>query len=86
MKFEDTYFSKEEGYSIGQELESGKYYLSIPVRNTLVEYNEYYEITEAEYNAFPNNTDRIQEIIQLSRERKNDARLIIQPGAERGFA
>lgn len=37
MKFNDTYFSREDRYSIGIESMSGRYYASIPVSNGIVD-------------------------------------------------
>ena len=45
MKFVDVAVSREGRFSIGVEKETGKFYLSIPVSNSLVDYEEYYEIT-----------------------------------------
>ena len=52
MKFEDTFFSRVERYAIGIEKESGRHYLSIPVTNHMIDYEEYYEISESDYNIF----------------------------------
>jgi hypothetical protein len=46
MQFDDIFIFKSERFAVGQEQDSGKYYLSIPVSNGLVEYEEYYEITQ----------------------------------------
>ena len=34
MKFLDTYVSKDQRFSIGTEMQSGRHYLSIPVSNS----------------------------------------------------
>ena len=52
MKFGDTYFSRDDRYSIGIESTSGRYYASIPVSNGIVDYEEYYELTEEQYQHF----------------------------------
>lgn len=52
MKFEDVYFSKEDRYSIGTETDSGRHYVSMPVSNGLVDYEEYYEIDAEQYKLF----------------------------------
>ncbi len=41
MKFSDTFVSREDRYSIGAELDSGRPYVSIPVSNGVVDYEEY---------------------------------------------
>ena len=48
-RFHDAYFSKEQRYSIGTDTTSGDRYLSIPVSSSAVDYEEYYEITPAQY-------------------------------------
>jgi hypothetical protein len=84
MKFVDSYVFREERFSIGTEEASGKHYLSIPVANPYVDYDEYYEIDTEEFLACPNNLDHLRHIAERSRARQNDARLIMQPGRLRG--
>ena len=57
MEFEDTYINKDHRFSLGKELNSGKYYLSIPVSNQMVDYEEYYEITSNGYESLIIHTD-----------------------------
>ncbi len=38
MQFHDIRVSREFFFSIGQELDSGKYYVSFPVSNGLIDY------------------------------------------------
>ena len=84
MKFEDIFVFRAERFSIGIEKDSGKYYLAIPVSNGLVEYEEYYEVDRADFDRFSMSLDSMRRIASLSRDRKNDARLIQKPGRLRG--
>jgi hypothetical protein len=84
MQFDDIFVFKKERFSVGIERDSKKYFLSIPVSNGLVEYEEYYEIDEAEFERFSHALDTMRETAALCRERKNDARLLQQPGRNRG--
>jgi hypothetical protein len=84
MRFEDSYFSREQRYSLGREIDSGKFYLSIPVSNRLVDYEEYYEITEAQADAFVRNPELAVEFADQCRNRLMDDRLLVQPGTDRG--
>ncbi len=86
MKFEDTFFSFEERYSIGIEKESGLHYLSIQVSNHMVDYEEYYKISENEYNLFHSNPAMSIDFAKQCKKRKKDALLIIKPGKFRGAA
>ena len=84
MRFDDIFIFKKERFSIGQEADSGKFYLSFPVSNGLVEYEEYYELTEEEFERFSAALVEMRELAELARSRNCDDRLIIKPGSQRG--
>ena len=86
MKFQDIYVSKEKRFSIGIEKSSGKYYISIPVSNSYVDYEEYYEISKDIVDQYPKNIDKINKLVSEYRQRKRDDELIIKPGKNRGTA
>lgn len=86
MKFEDAFFSREERYSIGIEKESGRYYLSIPVTNHMIDYEEYYEISENDYNIFLGSPDAAVNFAKQCKKREKDDLLIVKPGELRGIA
>lgn len=84
MKFIDKHVFRDERFSVGVDETTGKFYLSIPVSNPLVDYEEYYEIDQAQYDACPTNMEELREIAAKCRKRENDSRLIIKPGRLRG--
>ena len=84
MEFKDTYFSKEDRYSIGVEPTSGRYYASIPVSNGVVDYEEYYGITEAQYREFLSDRGTAIDFIEACRRREHDDLLLQRPGSNRG--
>jgi hypothetical protein len=84
MKFEDTYFSKEDRYSLGIESTSGRHYVSIPVSNGIVDYEEYYEITPDEYHLFLCDKAAAVEFVESCRKHERDDLLIQKPGSNRG--
>lgn len=86
MKFEDTFFSREKRYSIGIEKENGRYYLSIPVTNHMIDYEEYYEISENYYNIFLANPEMAVKFAKQCKKREKDDLLIVTPGELRGIA
>ena len=49
MNKKDTLVNVVERFSLGIDEISGRHYFSIPVSNRLVDYEEYYEVTEQEY-------------------------------------
>lgn len=86
MKFADTLVQREERFSLGVEETSGKHYLSIPVGNGLVDYEEYYELDRATYERYLAAPQAALPFVQRCRAREEDARLIVKPGSNRGTA
>lgn len=84
MKFDDTYFSREDRYSIGVESMSGRYYASIPVSNGIVDYEEYYELTPDQYHAFLRDSAAAIQFVEAYRRHEHDDLLLQQPGSNRG--
>lgn len=67
-------------------MESRKYYLSFPVSNSLVDYEEYYELNEDLYIGFPETTRLVEIFLNECRNHKHDNLLLQQPGRLRGSA
>ena len=84
MKFVDTFFSREGRYSLGEEVETGRLYLSIPVSNGPVDYEEYYELSREEHNRFHAVPEAAADFAESCRLHQEDERLILQPGWNRG--
>ncbi len=84
MKFQDTSVNTENRFSTGIEKESGRYYLSIPVSNSLVDYEEYYLITQEQYNQYPTNINDLINFAENCRKHHNDHLILQQPGVDRG--
>jgi hypothetical protein len=84
MKFVDTATNVEKRFSVGCEVESGRHYLSIPVSNTLVDYEEYYEIPKSAHDAYPGNVAELDAFAKQCRNHAHDNLLIVQPGKNRG--
>lgn len=84
MNFEDTYFSREDRYSIGVESTTGRFYLSIPVSNGIVDYEEYYEVTDEQYRRFLDDHDAAAAFAESCRRHERDDLLIEKPGSNRG--
>jgi hypothetical protein len=84
MKFADTYVFRDDRFSIGTEEESGKHYLSIPVSNGLVEYEEYYELDPVLFARAPGNIEQLRAFAAECRLHHMDDRLLVKPGTRRG--
>jgi hypothetical protein len=84
MKFNETYFAKEDRWWIGQETDSGRYYLAIPVSNRMVDYHESYWLSDEQYHQFLNNHALAFDFAEACRRREHDELLVYQPGRDRG--
>ncbi len=86
MKFKDVAVNREERYSLGVEEDSGKHYVSIPVSNGLVDYEEYYEIDQPTFERYRADLGSARDFVTRCRKREMDDRLIMKPGKNRGTA
>lgn len=84
MGFDDTFFSRDDRYSLGIESTSGRHYASIPVSNGIVDYEEYYEITPEQYQGFLGDPAAAIEFVESCRRHEHDDLLIEKPGSNRG--
>lgn len=84
MRFSDVFVSKGDRYSIGAELDSGSHYVSIPVSNGVVDYEEYYAISPEQSDAFLADRTAAIEFVEACRRREHDDLLILKPGTNRG--
>ncbi|MEM5435513.1 hypothetical protein [Paraburkholderia diazotrophica] len=85
MAFKDIVVNKKERYSIGTEDISGGHYVAVPVSNSLVDYDEYYEISKEEFNNYLNDENLALEFVEKCRRREQDNLLFFQPGRDRGW-
>lgn len=86
MKFRDTYFNREERFSLGIEESSGNFYVSFPVSNGMTDYEEYYEIDRAQLDLFQKDLNAALAFVTKCRNRQLDELLIQKPGDVRGSA
>ncbi|GAB09199.1 hypothetical protein GOARA_032_00010, partial [Gordonia araii NBRC 100433] len=82
-RFEDTFFSRENRYSLGMDRKSGSFYLAIPASSGVVYYVEYYRLGEADYGTF---CSVAAGFADECRRRDHDDLLIQKPGWNRGAA
>jgi len=86
MKFKDIIVNREERFSVGVEEDSGKHYVSIPVSNGMVDYEEYYEIDQSTFERYRTDPESARDFVGRCRKREMDDRLIVKPGRNRGTA
>jgi len=85
FKFKDLFFSRELRFSIGQEEITGKQYISFPVRNPYVEYEEYYALSDNQFMSFMENPNNALIYLEECRDRRHDdLMLFYNPNLLRG--
>lgn len=85
-RFKDMAFNRTGRYALGLDTQTGGYYLSIPVTIGVADYEEYYAISEAEFETFRSNPNAATTFADACRRREMDHLLIVQPGRNRGDA
>ena len=85
MKFKSLYVNREMLFSLGIEEESGRYFLAIPVSNTLTDYDEYYEIDRGAFERYSSDPASARDLLSRCRNREADDLLILKPGSDRGW-
>jgi hypothetical protein len=86
MAFHDVAVDRTERYALGSERNSGRYYLSIPATNGIVDYSEYYEIDKDSFERYRADLDSALPFVVRCRSRQEDPRLMYQPSTRRGSA
>lgn len=84
MTFEDVFSSQKYRYTLGIESQTGQHYISIPVSNSLVDYDEYYAIDPVLFNRLQQQPEAAIEFAEKCRNRELDELLMIKPGRDRG--
>lgn len=84
LRFDVVRVFKEQRFAIEREEESGKYYITFPVFNGMVEYAEFYLISDIELANFMSNYDLLFKFVKECKDRKCDERLLHKPGRVRG--
>jgi len=84
FEFSDRLVSREQRFSIGVETRTGRYYVSIPVANRMLDYEEYYEIDTRMFERFLADSGEALNFVERYRWREEDARLFYAPGRDRG--
>jgi hypothetical protein len=79
------YISEANRYGLGVDLDSGKAFLAIPVTIGVADYNEYYEVTKAEFDRFNADPTAALAFAEECRRREHDELLIVKPGWNRGI-
>ncbi|HEY0062151.1 MAG TPA: hypothetical protein VGC21_08520 [Telluria sp.] len=83
-RFTDVFVSRSERFSFGVAGDQGQYYVSFPVSNSMCDYEAYYWISQAQFDAFRDDVDHALRFVNACRRREHDDLLVDQPGSMRG--
>lgn len=84
MRFQDSKSYREYHFSIGMDTKTATPYLSIPVSNGFVDYEEYYAIRSDWANRPDLHIEELRQFAEQCRAHKMDDRILQQPGSNRG--
>lgn len=84
MRFEPIFVSREHRYALYRDLETGRPVFGLPVRNQSIEYDEYYDISEAELDHLLRNELAARSFARQCGSHDHDLRLVLRPGTDRG--
>lgn len=84
MKFTDHHAFRSHHFSIGREETSGRWFLSFPVSNQRVDYEEHYRISEVQYQQIAADSAAGLTFLEECRKRQHDELLFLRPGTDRG--
>lgn len=84
MKVTRTRFDRVERYSLAVVTATQRPCLYIPVTIGVADYNEYYALTDAQYQRILNDPRAAAEFGEECRQREHDDLLLQKPGWDRG--
>jgi hypothetical protein len=84
MRFNDVHIFRDQRFSLGVDMQTQQPYLSIPVANQMVDYEEYYLISPDQFQQFADAPNIGALFADECRARLSDHLIILQPGSDRG--
>jgi hypothetical protein len=84
-RYRPVYVSQSPRYSLDRDVETCAPVFSIPVSNQMADYEEWYSISEDEFDQFMADKELAKEFALRCGRRELDERLILKPGRDRGY-
>lgn len=81
----DIKTDKINRFSVGIDEKKRKHFISFPVSNPYVDYEEFYEISELKFEEYLSDMSTALEFVKECKERKHDDLLLQKPGKLRGI-
>lgn len=86
MKIKAHLIDRVNRFSLDVDEESGRTFVSIPVRNQMTEYCEWYEVDQETFQSYLDRPSLAHEFVAKAKRRELDHLLLLQPGNDRGWA
>ena len=86
MRWNCVYVDKVRRFSLEIEEESGRTFVSIPVYNGMVEYEEWYEVDAQDFERYRADPTLAFDFVERCKARQLDHLLLLPPGRDRGWA
>lgn len=84
MKPKPVFVDPVHRFSLDRDEETGRTFVSIPVRNAMIEYSEWYEVDAETFERFLADPTRAHDLVARAKRREVDHLLLFQPGRDRG--
>ncbi len=84
-QYAPMYVSQNPRFSLDRGVTTGKPVLGIPVRNQMVEYQEWYSLSEEEFERFMADHEAAKAFAADCGSQREDKRLVLKPGRDRGW-
>lgn len=84
MKIKSVHVDRVRRFSLDVDEESGRTFVSIPVRNSAVEYTEWYEVDGDTFRRFTSDPTLAHDMVDKAKRRQLDHLLLFRPGTDRG--
>jgi hypothetical protein len=85
MKMESHFVDRDLRFALCRDLETGRTFVSIPVRNQRTEYEEWYEIDAETFAEWLSNPELAHSFVGQAKRRELDHLLLLAPGSDRGW-
>lgn len=82
--FRTVHVDRENRWALELDEQSGRTFVSIPVSNPYVDYEEYYEIDRPTFDRFAAEPAQAREFVEKAKSRELDHLLLLPPGRLRG--
>ena len=85
MRWKSVFVDRARRFALGVDEASGRSFVSIPVRNRMVEYDEYYEVDADTFRRFAADPTTAHAFVDRAKRRELDHLLLFKPGSDRGL-